>query len=122
MNTSLSIYHEGEEGDGYEDCTFEVEFDFTAYYTPARINCRVEDSYPEEGDSSWEIKKVILGEEELEMDSLPSDVQETINNEVNDWVEENGLQEIADDDYERKGEAQYDAQEDAADFYYDRGY
>ena len=123
MNTTIEIYHEWEEVDGNcIDGTLKINFDFSAYYTPARINCRVEDSSPEEGDSSWEIQKVLFEEKEVEFDELPQYVQEHINETVNDWVEENGLQEIEDDDYERRGEAQYDAQQDRDDFHYERGY
>jgi hypothetical protein len=121
MNTTLDVIYCGDD-EKYEDCTFEVEFDFSAYYTPARINCRVEDSCPEDGDSSFEIQKVLLEDKEVELTDLPKDVQDSINQEVSEWVDENGLREIEEDNEERRGEAQYDAQEDAADFYADRGW
>jgi hypothetical protein len=116
MNTSIEVYNED------SDLFLEINFDFSAYFTPARINCAVEDSCPEEGDSSWEIQKVTEDGKEIELSSLSKSIQELIDTEVQEWVDENGLQEIEDDEDERRGEAQYDAQEDAADFYAERGY
>ena len=121
MDMTLDVIYCGDE-EKYEDCTFEVDFDFTAYYTPARINCRVEDSCPEGGDSSYEIQKVLLEDKEVELTDLPKDVQATINQEISEWVDENGLKAIEEDDDERRADAQADAAESAADFYYDRGY
>jgi hypothetical protein len=121
MNMILDVIYCGDD-EKYEDCTFEVEFDFTAYYTPARINCRVEDSCPEDGDSSYEVQKISLNGEEFTFSDLPIDVRATIHNEVQEWVDENGLKSIEEDDDERRADAQADAAESAADFYYDRGY
>ena len=108
MLTSIELFHEDEEC--YYD--IEVEFEFSAYYTPARINCRVEDSYPEEGDSEFEILVVKLDGKEVEMSFINSNIKKTINDSVEEWVSENGLEAIEEHNDECRAEAQYEARYD----------
>jgi len=116
MQASIETFHETDE-DYYD---YEVEFEFSASYTPAKLDGPWEDCYPEDGNSEFEILTVKRDGVEVEFDSLDNEVKLSLRQSVDEWVEENGLQAIQDDIDECRGEAQYDAMMDAEDFYADR--
>jgi len=87
--------------------SYEVTFDFTVSYTSANFNGHPDNWYPEEYDSDFSIKRVVLLDGfgklngvEKEFDDLPEEIKTMISDEVNDWISDNGLKNRDDRDYD----------------------
>jgi len=92
--------------------SYEVTFDFTVSYTPANFNGHPDNWYPEESDSDFSIKRVVLldgvNKIEKEFNGLPKDIKLMIIDDVNDWISDNGLKECDDTEFDYDDYDDYD--------------
>jgi hypothetical protein len=106
-----------EEGDVIDWEYYDVEFEFDAYYTPANFNGHPDNWSPAEGDASSNIQTVWKDGKEVKFESLSAEAQIKINNDVVDWVNDNGVDYIQEYNEECRAEAMIDARDDYDDFF-----
>lgn len=82
----------------YDDNEYQVFFSFDAWYTPAKLCGPPERCYPEEGGSEYQINEIRLNGVVKAITELPTETIDMIEYKVNQWVEEEGLSYIEDND------------------------
>jgi len=103
------------------DIEYEVEFEFSASYTPGRLSGPPEDCYPPDYEQDHNIISLSRLDEDgpvsLEIDKLDKETQQAINDKVEEWVSDNGLDQLQDEWDDAYADAHCDDDRDYDDYF-----